>query len=117
MTKVLRLAFLLMEAAASGFLAPALLERMDRGFDRSLLAARWSAAFVEAICQGPGPTRCPHIGEHNSSYNAAFADHVVDLLKSYSRRLEQKVGHFPSSLASRLTAGRSERKLFSAAFT
>jgi hypothetical protein len=93
--EVLRLAFLLMEAAASGFLAPALLERMDRGFDRSLLAARWSAAFVEAICQGPGPTRCQHIGEHNSSYNAAFADHVVDLLKSYSRLLEQKVGHFP----------------------
>ena len=49
MTKVLRLAFLLMEAAASGFLAPALLERMDRGFDRSLLAARWSAAFVEVV--------------------------------------------------------------------
>jgi hypothetical protein len=31
------------------FLAPALLERLHRGFDCNLVATRWSSAFVEAI--------------------------------------------------------------------
>ena len=35
--------------ATHSFLAPAFRERLHRGFDRSLVAARWSAAFVEAI--------------------------------------------------------------------
>ncbi len=35
--------------AAHSFPVPAFCERLHRCFDRSLVAARWSAAFVEAI--------------------------------------------------------------------
>ena len=99
--------------ATHSFLAPAFRERLHRGFDRSLVAARWGAAFVEAIGQSPRPIRRRHIGEHNSSYDATFADHVIDLIKSYSRPLEQKVGHFPQILFGLSSHGRALREKYS----
>ncbi len=40
------------------------------------------------------------------AYNATLADHVVDLIKSYSRPLEQKVSHFPQILFGLSSHGR-----------
>ncbi len=64
--------------------------------------------------KSPRPIRRRHIGEHNPSYNTAFTDHVVGLVKSYSRPLEPEGRSLPqSSSASRLTADASGQMLSS----